>query len=629
MANISEISRQLNSRAEEIARRLLPNGRRDGHEWRAGSIGGEKGDSLGVHLSGDKAGVWSDFAAGKSGADLLDLWAAVKGIGLSEALREAKSYLGIVEPSFVGPVKKEYRKPERPALAKRLESGSDVMEYLTGERRISAATLAAYQVAEGDDANGPCIVFPFKCDTGETDNGNPGLSLVNIKYLSLNRNENGKKITRFESGCMMTLFGWQAIPETAREVVICEGEMDALSWFESGVPALSVPNGAKSFTWLENEFEALERFEVIYLSWDMDADGRAGVAEAIDRLGRQRCRVVGLPFKDANECLQNGVSAEQMHGFVGDAQSCDPAELKRASVFVDEVIDEFYPSGGVEPGFASPWPKLDKLIWFRPGEFSLWSGFNKSGKTTMLNHVMLSGMSQRERICIASLEIKPRKLLKRMTRQSTAERQPKVETIRDAHIWYDGKLWMFDLVGKAKTERLFEVFEYARQRYGITQFVIDSLMRCGIAKDDYNAQADFGDACAEFSTSHNVNVHLVAHSNKSGRDREFSRLDVRGAGELADLAHNIYAVAKNEKKEKAIELCITTHQNIPQQTLDEPDAYLICDGTRDGEWTGRAGLWFEPDSLQYLETPNARPLLYISPDESGAQYDSARETLVF
>lgn len=233
----------------------------------------------------------------------------------------------------------------------------------------------------------------------------------------------------------------------------------------------------------------------------------------------------------------------------------------------------------------------------------------------MLNHIMLAGMSQQERICIASLEIKPRKLLKRMTRQATAERLPKVETIRDAHIWYDGKLWIFDLVGKAKVERLFEVFEYARQRYGITQFVIDSLMRCGIAKDDYNGQSEMGDMCAEFSTSHNVNVHLVAHSNKSGRDREFSRLDVRGAGELADLAHNIYAVSKNEKKEKAVELCITTHQNIPQATLDEPDAYLICDGTREGEWTGRAGLWFEPESLQYLESPTARPLFYIATEE--------------
>jgi twinkle protein len=502
MADIREISQQLNSRAEEIARYLLPNGKRESQEWRAGSIGGERGDSLGVHLSGAKVGVWSDFAAGKSGADLLDLWAAVKGVGLGEALREAKFYLGVSDAAagvaFVGSREtRQYRKPERPQCSKPV-SGSDVFHYLTKDRWLTVEALNAYQVAE----SGREIILPFKRE-GE---------LVNVKYLSVDRDVNGKKITRFESGCMMALFGWQAIPETAREVLICEGEIDAISWFQYGTPALSVPNGAKSFTWLENEYECLERFETIYLSWDMDGDGRSGVAEALDRLGRHRCRLVELPYKDANECLQHGVSADQMRGFVVGAESCDPAELKRASVYVDEVIDQFYPSGGVEPGFTSPWKKMDGLLRFRPGEYSVWGGYNKSGKTTMLNQVLLAGMSQDERACVASLEIKPRKLLKRMTRQATADRMPSVEQIRDAHVWYDGRLWMFDLVGTAKIARLFEVFEYARRRYGITQFVIDSLMRCGIAEDDYNGQKGLADRCAEFSTSHDVGVHLVAHS---------------------------------------------------------------------------------------------------------------------
>ena len=598
--DIAEISRHLNSRAEEIARLLLPGGKREGNEWRAGDTAGDRGRSLGVHLTGNKTGVWSDFASGKGGGDLLDLWASVKGIGLSTALREAKAYLGIVEPSFVGPRegRKEYRKPERPQGCQRPEQGSPVMEYLTGARGLSLDVIAAYQLAEIDGAE---IVFPFKRE-GE---------LVNIKYLALQRDERGKKITRFESNCMMALFGWQVIPDTAREVLICEGELDALSWFQFGVPALSVPNGAKSFTWLENEYEALERFETIYLSWDMDGDGRSGVAEALDRLGRHRCRVVELPYKDANECLQNNVTVEAMRGFVAKAQSCDPTELKRASSYVEEVIDEFYPVGGVEPGFASPWLKLNGLLRFRPSEFSIWSGFSGTGKTTMLNQVILAGMEAGERACIASLEIKPKKLLKRMTRQSTAQRLPLPDTIRDAHLWYDGKLWIFELVGSAKVERLFEVFEYARRRYGITQFVIDSLMRCGIDEDDYNGQKRIGDICAEFATSHDVGTHLVAHSRKKENDtHEGGRLDVKGSGTLTDLAHNVYMVWRNREKEKAVEAAHASGLPTSLELLEKPDAMLICDKTREGEWTGRAGLWFEPNSFQYLESRMTDPHVY-------------------
>ena len=57
----AEIARLLAARVDQLVLDLLPTGHREGHEWRVGSIGGEPGHSLGVHLTGTKAGVWSDF----------------------------------------------------------------------------------------------------------------------------------------------------------------------------------------------------------------------------------------------------------------------------------------------------------------------------------------------------------------------------------------------------------------------------------------------------------------------------------------------------------------------------------------------------------------------------------------
>jgi hypothetical protein len=91
---MSEIPRLLAERAEDVCRYLLPNGVRKGREWKAGSVHGEAGESLGVVLSGDKVGVWSDFASGESG-DLIGLWRACRNLEAADAFREAEAWLGI------------------------------------------------------------------------------------------------------------------------------------------------------------------------------------------------------------------------------------------------------------------------------------------------------------------------------------------------------------------------------------------------------------------------------------------------------------------------------------------------------------------------------------------------------
>jgi twinkle protein len=112
--DISEIAGLLAGRAEAVCQWLLPQGKREGREWRAGSIGGDAGQSLGVNLSG-KAGVWRDFADNAKGGDLIDLIQAVHGCNKAEAVKEAKEFLGISDdmPAFL-PQRKAYSRPEKP-----------------------------------------------------------------------------------------------------------------------------------------------------------------------------------------------------------------------------------------------------------------------------------------------------------------------------------------------------------------------------------------------------------------------------------------------------------------------------------------------------------------------------------
>ena len=76
----------------------------------------------------------------------------------------------------------------------------------------------------------------------------------------------------------------QAIDRNTREVVICEGELDALSLWDFGWPANSVPSGAGGMTWIENDFDHLERFDTIHLCFDQDEAGQKHIEAVAERL---------------------------------------------------------------------------------------------------------------------------------------------------------------------------------------------------------------------------------------------------------------------------------------------------------------------------------------------------------
>ena len=93
--SVSEIEALLEARIEALAHELLPNGRKEGREWRVGSLAGEAGQSLAVHLGGARCGWWKDFAGGEGG-DALKLIAAVLFRGnLGAAIQWAKGWLGL------------------------------------------------------------------------------------------------------------------------------------------------------------------------------------------------------------------------------------------------------------------------------------------------------------------------------------------------------------------------------------------------------------------------------------------------------------------------------------------------------------------------------------------------------
>ncbi len=606
----SQLSSQLNRDPESVCRMLYPNGKREGQEWVVGNTDGGAGDSLKIRLTGEKSGVWSDFATGESGGDFLDLWQTARGISLSAAMQEAAGYLGVQLDGRNSQPRKDYRKPGKPADYRRIDPDGPVMTYLLS-RGLTATTLTAFRIAEQTgrikfprlENNPATILFPFLRD-GE---------LVNCKYLALAR-PGGKKQTLQEGGCEPCLFGWQAIPENARHVVLCEGEIDAMTWYQHGIPALSVPMGGGAGAkqdWIESDYDRLQRFDTLYISMDMDGPGQDAAKEIISRLGIERCRVVALPSKDANQCLMDGHT--DFAGFLRSARTADPDELRPAHTYLGAVLHEFFPAPDTPQGVATPWEKVGDRLLFRPSEVTVWAGYNGHGKSLVLNQVCGASLAAGERWCIASMEMPAPRTLWRLMRQLTAQEKPTADYVTHCMNWLADKLWLFDLLGSAKIDRMLEVFAYAAKRYSIKNFIIDSLAKCGLAEDDYNGQKALIERIKDFTHQHQAHIHLVHHARKgSDENTPPGKMDIKGTGAITDMVDNVITVWRNKPKEaKAAD---AQAQGIPLEDAWEQraDASLLVSKQRHTGWEGEIRLWFDAPSLQYLESNNHHRRPYVS-----------------
>ena len=94
--NATEIATALSTRAEDVCRRYLPRGRRQGRYWTIGDTSGAKGRSLFVRLGHpDIPGKWTDAATNEHG-DLLDLIRLhTSGASLRRAMEEALAFLAL------------------------------------------------------------------------------------------------------------------------------------------------------------------------------------------------------------------------------------------------------------------------------------------------------------------------------------------------------------------------------------------------------------------------------------------------------------------------------------------------------------------------------------------------------
>lgn len=611
--DLPALKRALADRAEDVCRHLLPDGKREKNDWRGGRLAsGDGGHSLGIVLSGDKAGIWTDHGGTAGGSNLLELWVQATGKPFQEALKEATAWLearGVKQPEDLRKLRtsKTYSKPEVKGitwLANKAEF------YLTTERKLPRSIVELYKISMTDD--GRAIVFPYLSETDA--------KAQMIKFVLLERNERGKKVSWTSENTPKVLFGKHTRKPDDRKLLVCEGEIDAMTWRAlldlcgiTGVCVVSVPFGAKgdkddgtspNDEWITNDWDFLQSFEQIYVSMDMDEEGRKAQASLVKRLGREITHVIALKTgKDANELWQDG-KTEELRDCFNAAKTLDPAVLKNASEFANETLDRMY-SQDPQTRRGIPLPFGSYPFHLRWNEWTAVTGINGSGKTMLLNFLLLYLKKLGYNACIASMEVPGGQTLEYMIQQATGSELPPRPVAEGGVRWISEGVWFYDRVGKSNWKEMLEVFRYAYRRYGCRFFVIDSLMKLGISMEDLDAQGEFFTALSDLVRDLPIHVFLVAHPRKSKSDIEvIGKMDIKGSGELTDQAHNVWVIFRNKAKERDIGKMIKFKDDeakITAKRRAKPDAQLIVTKQRNDRGDEpEIDLWFINTCKQYF-----------------------------
>ena len=293
MLSASDVADELSGRILKLVEELLPAGRRDGREWRVGSITGEAGSSLAVNIIGPKAGLWHDFATGESG-DALDLVATILRCSIGGALSWSRRWLGIEDgiaklprrpppkPDELEPDPDRWRHPWRAARpiahtqAERYLSGRGLRFDDPAGRVLRFAGRRARKSLTSELEHHPALLCALSdARTGEQ------VGLINIFLRSDStdrlRDNKGKTVTGRAGGAVVMLSDFD---EPTMGLVLCEGVETGIALFQREVRPLWACGAAGTL----KKFPLLGGIESLTIAADADAAGQ----RAADELARRR-----------------------------------------------------------------------------------------------------------------------------------------------------------------------------------------------------------------------------------------------------------------------------------------------------------------------------------------------------
>lgn len=467
--------------------------------------------------------------------------------------------------------------------------------YLQG-RGISEEVAVQYHITTQREHEN-VLVFPFYDEHG---------NLTFVKYRKTDFNKEKDTCKEWcEADCKTILFGMDQCDMSNDTLVLTEGQIDSLSLATAGIPnAVSVPTGAKGFTWIPHCWDFLGKFNKLIVFGDHEKGKITLLDEMHARFHGQVLHVREedyLGCKDANEILvKHGEEALQravVHAVpVKHPQIVSLADVEKVELSKMERI-----STGVQ--------QLDRILGgFYFGQLILLTGERGEGKSTLASQFGTFAVAHGHSVFFYSGELMNWYFKAWFDAQSAGSRyinkiqspsgyisysiDPSVHPMIEK--WYRDKVYIYDrnILGKdTEEETLLPIMETAIRQYGCRVLVVDNLMTAmmdDVSVDQYRQQTIFVNALARMAKQYNVIIFLIAHPRKR-TGQEFDNDDIAGSSNITNLVDVVMRYSRPKGKDISV---------------DTPERELKVYKNRLTGQTNRVGikLFYEPDSKRISES---------------------------
>ena len=430
------------------------------------------------------------------------------------------------------------------------------VEYMES-RGISKAIVEKYSISTKKDENN-ILVFPFFDENGD---------MQFIKYRKTDFDKSKDKNKEWcLANCKPILFGIDQCDPQAGPLVLTEGQIDSLSVAEAGIPnAVSVPTGAKGFTWIPYCWDFLSKFKTLIVFGDHEHG-------EITLLDEMRARFHGtvkhvreedyLGCKDANEILR-AYGKDAIRQAIANAVPVQNPRIKSLAKVKRRDMSQLETIGtGIKA--------LDALTGgFYPGTVVLLTGERGKGKSTLASQFVVEAMQEGYSAFCYSGELQdwyfqdwldrqcagPDHINAKKTERGFSNFLVNGDVIGEIHNWYDGKCFIFDNTileeDEEETQRLTDVMEAAIKQYGCRFILIDNLMTAMEEDpnlDVYRQQTVFMKKLATMAKKYNIFILLIAHPRK-GNGYDFDNDDVSGSSNITNLVDVVIRYDEPNKKQ--------------------------------------------------------------------------------
>lgn len=450
--------------------------------------------------------------------------------------RDFNFSLGAETDEYYSPSRR-YRRYPRTVLP---DSRPEAVKYLES-RGISESVTNAYKITTKKDDD-KILVFPFLDETE---------LLTFIKYRKTDFDPQKDKSKEWcEANSKPILFGMHLCKDISKPLVLTEGQIDSLSVAEAGIEnAVSVPTGAKGFTWIPYCWNFLLKFKTLIVFGDHE-NGRITLLDEMKKRFPGTIKHVRPEdyrgCKDANEILQR-------HGKKAVRHAVENADIVRTERIVPVSSIKRRDLSKLER-FNSGFVSLNRTIGgLFLGQLVLLTGERGDGKSTLASQFGLMAVNAGYNTMFYSGELLDwnfrdwfdrqaagaKYLFRRDDEFGNANWLVRSSDYDRLERWYENKaFWYEDDVDDAESqETLLETIDNGIRQYGCRVFVLDNLMTAmedDLSNDIYRQQSVFVRSLSRIAKKKNVLIILIAHPKKRGA-YDFSNDDVAGSANVTNL----------------------------------------------------------------------------------------------